>query len=57
MQGYGRYGLDSSGLGEGAVAGLLGFWTLSIIWYSNNTKNTTFRKEHQFPKRCVLCVF
>jgi hypothetical protein len=39
-------------------SGLLFFWTLFIVWYSKNTQNNaTFRKQIQFPKRCViLCI-
>jgi hypothetical protein len=28
---------------------LLGFWTFSIVWYSRNQKDTTFRKLDLFP--------
>jgi hypothetical protein len=35
-------------------SGLLGFWTLFIIWYSRKTqKNTTFRKPDLFPSGSV----
>jgi hypothetical protein len=28
---------------------LLGFWTLSIFWYSKNPENTAFRQLDLFP--------
>jgi hypothetical protein len=28
---------------------LIGFWTLSIVWYSKKLENTTFRKLDLFP--------
>jgi hypothetical protein len=28
---------------------LMGFWTLSIIWYAKKLENTTFQKLDLFP--------